>query len=93
VSRVNVGILYSRIRKDEKLLLNELRERDHEVTKIDVRKQTFDISEAPEEFDDLDIVVDRCPPRVGACMPRSSSRPTASPWSTATRPRTSAPTR
>jgi [lysine-biosynthesis-protein LysW]--L-2-aminoadipate ligase len=57
---VNVGILYSRIRKDEKLLLNELRERDHEVTKIDVRKQTFDISEPPAGFDDLDIVVDRC---------------------------------
>ncbi|RZV12182.1 [lysine-biosynthesis-protein LysW]--L-2-aminoadipate ligase [Natrinema hispanicum] len=57
---MNVGILYSRIRKDEKLLLNELRERDHEVTKIDVRKQTFDISEAPEAFADLDIVVDRC---------------------------------
>jgi len=60
VARVNVGILYSRIRKDEKLLLNELRERDHEVTKIDVRKQTFDISEAPAAFADLDIVVDRC---------------------------------
>ncbi|MFC6769480.1 lysine biosynthesis protein LysX [Natrinema soli] len=57
---MNVGILYSRIRKDEKLLLNELRERDHEVTKIDVRKQTFDISEAPAAFDGLDIVVDRC---------------------------------
>jgi [lysine-biosynthesis-protein LysW]--L-2-aminoadipate ligase len=57
---VNVGILYSRIRKDEKLLLNELRERDHEVTKIDVRKQTFDISEPPAGFEDLDIVVDRC---------------------------------
>ncbi|WP_408959844.1 lysine biosynthesis protein LysX [Natrinema sp. 74] len=57
---MNVGILYSRIRKDEKLLLNELRERDHEVTKIDVRKQTFDISDAPDEFADLDIVVDRC---------------------------------
>ncbi len=60
MARVNVGILYSRIRKDEKLLLNELRERDHEVTKIDVRKQTFDISNAPDGFDDLDIVVDRC---------------------------------
>ncbi|SEQ86283.1 lysine biosynthesis protein LysX [Natrinema salaciae] len=57
---MNVGILYSRIRKDEKLLLSELRDRDHEVTKIDVRKQTFDISETPAAFDDLDIVVDRC---------------------------------
>ncbi|MFP9190619.1 lysine biosynthesis protein LysX [Natronosalvus vescus] len=57
---MNVGILYSRIRKDEKLLLNELRERGHEVEKIDVRKQTFDISEAGETFADLDVVVDRC---------------------------------
>jgi len=57
---LKVGILYSRIRKDEKLLLNALRERDHEVEKIDVRKQTFDISEAPAAFADLDVVVDRC---------------------------------
>ena len=57
---LQVGILYSRIRKDEKLLLNELRERDHEVTKIDVRKQTFDIGEVPDEFAALDVVVDRC---------------------------------
>ncbi len=57
---LNVGILYSRIRKDEKLLLTELRERDHDVEKIDVRKQTFDISETPAEFEALDIVVDRC---------------------------------
>ena len=60
MAHVNVGILYSRIRQDEKLLLNELRERDHEVTKIDVRKQQFNIEDAPEIFDDVDIVVDRC---------------------------------
>ena len=57
---MNVGILYSRIRRDEKLLLEELRERDHEVTKIDVRKQQFNVSEAPTVFDDVDVVVDRC---------------------------------
>ncbi|WP_049928824.1 lysine biosynthesis protein LysX [Halopiger goleimassiliensis] len=57
---LQVGILYSRIRKDEKLLLNELRERDHEVEKIDVRKQEFDVGAAPDEFGDLDVVVDRC---------------------------------
>ncbi len=57
---VHIGILYSRIRRDEKLLLTELRERGHEVTKIDVRKETFDISEASETFADLDLVVDRC---------------------------------
>ncbi|MFD1586649.1 lysine biosynthesis protein LysX [Halorientalis brevis] len=57
---MNVGILYSRIRKDEKLLLSELRDRDHDVTKIDVRKQQFGLTEAPADFEDVDVVVDRC---------------------------------
>ena len=57
---VHVGVLYSRIRRDEKLLLNELRDRGHEVEKIDVRRQRFDIHETPAVFDDLDLVVDRC---------------------------------
>ncbi|AFK17790.1 lysine biosynthesis protein LysX [Haloferax mediterranei ATCC 33500] len=57
---MNIGLLYSRIRRDEKLLLNELRERGHEVTKIDVRKEQFDLTEPPESFDGLDVVVDRC---------------------------------
>ncbi|PSQ26280.1 lysine biosynthesis protein LysX [Halobacteriales archaeon QS_9_68_17] len=57
---MNVGMLYSRIRKDEKLLLSELRDRGHEVTKIDVRKQRFDIEDAPEKFEGLDVVLDRC---------------------------------
>ena len=58
--RVKVGILYSRIRRDEKLLLNELRERDHEVVKVDVRKQRFGLSEPPEDMRDVDVLVDRC---------------------------------
>jgi [lysine-biosynthesis-protein LysW]--L-2-aminoadipate ligase len=57
---VNVGVLYSRIRRDEKLLLSELRDRGHEVTKIDVRKERFSVHEAPETFEGVDIVVDRC---------------------------------
>lgn len=57
---MNVGILYSRIRKDEKLLLNELRERGHEITKIDVRKQQFNVHEPPAVFEDVDVVLDRC---------------------------------
>jgi [lysine-biosynthesis-protein LysW]--L-2-aminoadipate ligase len=57
---MNVGLLYSRIRKDEKLLLNELRERDHDVTKIDVRKEQFSISGDDGAYADLDLVVDRC---------------------------------
>ena len=57
---MKVGILYSRIRRDEKLLLSELRDRGHEVTKIDVRKERFGVHEPPEIFEGLDIVVDRC---------------------------------
>jgi [lysine-biosynthesis-protein LysW]---L-2-aminoadipate ligase len=57
---LHVGLLYSRIRKDEKLLLAELRDRGHEVTKIDVRKQAFDLSDVPDTFAGLDLVLDRC---------------------------------
>jgi len=57
---MKVGLLYSRIRRDEKLLLNELRDRGHEVAKIDVRKQRFSLSEPPEEFSDVDLLLDRC---------------------------------
>ncbi|MEF8807271.1 lysine biosynthesis protein LysX [Natronomonas sp.] len=57
---MNVGVLYSRIRRDEKLLLSELRDRGHDVTKIDVRKERFGIHDPPEAFDDVDIAVDRC---------------------------------
>ena len=57
---MQVGILYSRIRKDEKLLLSELRDRGHEVTKIDVRDQAFELDDAPEAFEGVDVVLDRC---------------------------------
>ena len=57
---MNVGVLYSRIRQDEKLLLSELRDRDHEVTKIDVRDLQYGLYEAPEAFEAVDLVVDRC---------------------------------
>ena len=57
---MNVGVLYSRIRRDEKLLLSELRDRGHEVTKIDVRKERFGVHEPPAILEGLDIVVDRC---------------------------------
>jgi [lysine-biosynthesis-protein LysW]--L-2-aminoadipate ligase len=53
-------MLYSRIRRDEKLLLRELRDRDHEVTKIDVRKERFGLHEAPDSFEGVDLVLDRC---------------------------------
>ncbi|MFC7201071.1 lysine biosynthesis protein LysX [Halospeciosus flavus] len=57
---MKLGLLYSRIRKDEKLLLNELRERGHDVEKIDVRDQQFGLDDAGGTFEDLDVVLDRC---------------------------------
>ncbi|KOX98291.1 lysine biosynthesis protein LysX [Halorubrum tropicale] len=57
---MRVGVLYSRIRKDEKLLLDELRDRGHEVEKIDVRKERFGLESTTAAVDDLDLVVDRC---------------------------------
>ena len=57
---MKVGLLYSRIRRDEKLLLSALREREHTVEKIDVRDQRFGLDDPPEAFDDVDILVDRC---------------------------------
>jgi [lysine-biosynthesis-protein LysW]--L-2-aminoadipate ligase len=57
---MRVGVLYSRIRRDEKLLLNELRSRDHEVAKLDVRKLRFPVGEPPAEIADCDVVLDRC---------------------------------
>ena len=57
---MKVGILYSRIRRDEKLLLSELRDRGHDVEKIDVRKHQFSLDGTTAPVDDLDLVVDRC---------------------------------
>ncbi|RLM56752.1 lysine biosynthesis protein LysX [Halobellus sp. Atlit-31R] len=57
---MKVGLLYSRIRRDEKLLLSELRDRGHEIEKIDVRKEQFNIAEPPASLDGVDVVVDRC---------------------------------
>jgi [lysine-biosynthesis-protein LysW]--L-2-aminoadipate ligase len=57
---MRIGMLYSRIRRDEKLLLSELRERGHDVVKIDVRKQRFGLTEPPADIEGCDLVIDRC---------------------------------
>jgi len=57
---MEVGLLYSRIRPDEKLLLTELRERGHEVHKVDVREATFSLDAPPEPLGSCDVVLDRC---------------------------------
>jgi [lysine-biosynthesis-protein LysW]--L-2-aminoadipate ligase len=57
---LRVGILYSRIRQDEKLLLGELRDRGHDVEKVDVRKHGFGLDGTDAALADCDLVVDRC---------------------------------
>ncbi|ERG95895.1 lysine biosynthesis protein LysX [Haloquadratum walsbyi] len=57
---MKVGLLYSRIRQDEKLLLSELRSRGHEVKKIDIRDEQFDIADPPTAVSNVDVVFDRC---------------------------------
>jgi [lysine-biosynthesis-protein LysW]--L-2-aminoadipate ligase len=54
------GLLYSRVRADEKLLLAELRERGHDVEKIDVREHGFGLDGSDPPLADCDLVVDRC---------------------------------
>jgi len=57
---VHFGLLYTRIREDEKLLLSALRDRGHEVTKVDVREPCFHLDAAPAVLDGLDLAVNRC---------------------------------
>lgn len=57
---MRIGLIYSRVREDEKLILQEMRDRGHEVVKIDIRDQQFWIGELPEMLTDLDLVADRC---------------------------------
>ena len=57
---MRIGLLYSRIRRDEKRLLAELRERDHEVVKVDVRNGSFGLDGVPDELAACDLALDRC---------------------------------
>jgi [lysine-biosynthesis-protein LysW]--L-2-aminoadipate ligase len=57
---VKVGLCYSRIRHDEKLLLSALRDRGHTVEKIDVRDLGFDLAEPPAAMAEVDLLLDRC---------------------------------
>jgi [lysine-biosynthesis-protein LysW]--L-2-aminoadipate ligase len=54
---MKVGFLHSLIRKDEKLLLDEFRDRKGiELTMLDDRKLIFDLQSRP----DVDVVIERC---------------------------------
>ncbi len=56
---MNIAILHSIIRAEEKLLLQEFKKRNIEITRIDDRKLTFNLSNL-EEFKKFDCVLERC---------------------------------
>ncbi len=80
---VQIGLLYSRIRTDEKLLLNELRDRGHDVEKIDVRKTTFGVASVGEgattdsltdgDATDAKSILEDCDLVVDRCLATSRS--------------------
>lgn len=56
---MKIGVLYSRVRVEEKLLMQEIQARGLEHDLIDVRKVRFDL-EAREQFAQYDVVLERC---------------------------------
>ena len=60
---MRVGILYSRVRAEEKLLFEEFRQRGAEFDLLDDRKLIFDVSggeDSTTRYDDYDVIVERC---------------------------------
>ena len=67
MSDVRVGVLHSRIRSDERLLIEALDDRGHEVVRADVRTLRFDLDGTPigpdgvpDALADVDVAIDRC---------------------------------
>ena len=56
---MRVGVLYSRIRAEEKLLVQELENRGVDYEMIDVRKSIFNLNDY-EEWRQYDVVLERC---------------------------------
>jgi len=55
MSSLNLGLLFSRIRVEEKMLIKEARSRGHEITRVDSRELVFDF----EDDYDIDILLER----------------------------------
>ncbi len=58
-NNLKIGILYSRIRVEEKLLVQTLEERGVSYEMIDVRQRTFDLQDR-ESWRQFDVVLERC---------------------------------
>lgn len=56
---MRIGFLYSRIRAEEKHLIQALEDRHVDLDLIDVRQAVFDLAR-PEEWTGYDVIVERC---------------------------------
>lgn len=57
---MRIGLLYARIRLEEKMIIAELEKRDLEYELIDVRRSVFDISEGESPWSKYDAIIERC---------------------------------
>lgn len=57
---LRVGILMSRVRVEEKLLLAELDRREVDVARFDDREYTLDLAQPDPELAECDVVLERC---------------------------------
>jgi [lysine-biosynthesis-protein LysW]--L-2-aminoadipate ligase len=55
---MNVGLLYARIRVEEKMIVKELKKRGVNYDLIDVRKTSFDIHD--KDWQRYDVILERC---------------------------------
>ena len=56
---MRIGFLFSRIRVEEKLLIESFQQRGVAVDMLDVREMVFDIHQ-PEQYNQYDVVMERC---------------------------------
>ena len=57
---MKVGILYSRLRKDENLIIQELEKRGHKINLIDDKEIIFNLEGIDKNKFDVDIILERC---------------------------------
>jgi len=55
MSSLNLGLLFSRIRLEERMLIKEAESRGHEITRVDSRELVFDF----EDDYDMDVLLER----------------------------------
>ena len=75
VSNTRVGILYSRVRVEEKLLFEAFERRGVVLDLLDDQKLIFDITDVGQHpFREYDVIVERCQPQPRTLQPEDPER-------------------